>query len=230
MPNVTGVIGISAAMDLARYSLFYDSMFHIKTPPGTSIIHARGGNIAINRNSITQQALDVGAEWIWFVDDDHVFQPDTLNHLLARDVDVVSGLYVQKQFPFIPHAYDAPEDKETGTVTSQYLRPSESGMQHRLAVGAGCFLAKTKVFKALEPPYWRLGQLAKEQLSEDIELCRRIREKGFDIWCDYDVPIGHLFVSELWPIKEPGGNWDTGLIHQKEVIMLWPAIGRDVQP
>lgn len=218
--KVNGIIGISGA-ELSRYATFYESIMHMDIPRDTAIMQSRGASIAKNRNNIADQALKVNAKWVWYVDDDQIFKPNTLKALIARDVDVVSGLYVQRNAPFIPHVYDVPET-DIG-VTCHLLKPFEAGMKRRLATGAGCLLIKTKVFKELEPPFWRLGQLVKDEWCDDIDFFKRVRQAGFDVWCDYDVTVGHIFSGEVWPIREPNGNWGTTLVQGQDKIATWGA-------
>lgn len=224
-PKLDGIIGISGSQ-LARYAVFYDTLLQVDIPPYVSIVQARGASIAKNRNVIAEKAIELGVRWIWYVDDDQVFERNTLRALLSRirdpKVDIVSGLYVQRNSPFVPHVYDAPETEE-GAVTCQLLKPSDTGLVKRLAVGAGCLLIKTKVFKALEPPYWRLGQIVKDEWCDDIEFFHRVRQQGFEVWCDYDVPVGHTFMGTLWPTREADGAWGTSLIEGIDKIATWPA-------
>src|SRR2546429_120520 len=104
------MVAVTAA-ETARYTEFWDSLLQIATPNDTVVRVARGGSVAENRNGLTALALEMGAEWIWYVDDDQIFAPDTLPRLLAHDLDVVSGLYVSREFPFKPQAYGTEDER-----------------------------------------------------------------------------------------------------------------------
>src|SRR5438128_11686842 len=105
MANVVGAIGVSGG-ELARFATFQDSLLHLATPPGTAIIYAKGACIAENRNGNGERALAMGAEWILYLDDDQVLAPQTLLRLLKHDKDIISGLYVRREIPFVPCVYD----------------------------------------------------------------------------------------------------------------------------
>lgn len=220
MAHVTGVIGISSG-ELARYAVFYDSVLHLSSPPNTALVLARGANIAENRNNITRDAIDMGAEWIWYIDDDQVFRSDTLLTLLNHNVDVVSGLYVHRSPPFMPVMFDW--EDPNGHVHHKLLVKEESGLVPVVATGAGCLLVKTKVIKAMEPPYWTLGQLQKDAWCDDVDFCRRVREKGFKIWCDLDMWVGHQFNGTLWPTRNEHGEWITSFVKNSDCLATWPA-------
>ena len=220
MPDVIGVVGISSPEN-ARHSLFYSSLTNVAKPPHTALAHAIGSSISRNRNTIAEQALTAGAELIWYVDDDQLFPLDTLLKLLARNVSVVSGLYLQRDLPYVPHMYD--REEENGAVYPTHLVAGDAGLKSVLATGAGCLLVRTEVLKQLEPPYWRLGQnggpTGTDQWGDDIDFCRRVREKGFTIWCDLDVPVGHFTTGVVYPVNLDGG-WTTALADKEGTAFL----------
>ena len=211
--TVTGVVGISSA-ESARHALFYSSLTNVTKPAGTALAHAIGPSISKNRNAIAEQALTAGAEWIWYVDDDQIFPADALFKLLARNVSIVSGLYLQRNAPYVPHMYD--REETDGAVYPKYIETGDSGLKRVLSTGAGCLLVRTAVLKALEVPYWRLGQiggpLGADAWGDDIDFCRRVRAKGFTIWCDLDVPVGHFTTSLVCPSRNADGVWSTTLL------------------
>ena len=207
--------------ETARYSVFYDSLIHLQRPPLVDVVMARSANVAENRNLITDRALEVGAEWIFYVDDDQVLPSFTLTNLLKHDKDVVSGLYVKRQAPYIPHVYN--EEDEKGFCSPKMLTPLSGGLVKVLATGAGCMLVKTKIFEKLEKPYWRLGQIEPEGWGDDLHFCHRVRELGFEIWADLDTRVGHISHGILWPKKEQSGDWSTVLVEGPNIVASWPA-------
>lgn len=224
--STIGVIGISSP-ELARYAQFYSNLTMVKRPATTALAHATGQVISVNRNTITEQALAAGAEWIWYVDDDHVFQPDTLLKLLERNVDIVSGLYLQRAAPYVPHRYI--HEEPSGAVWTQTLAPGDTGLSEVLATGAGCLLVKTAVFMHLKPPYWRLGQLSSDVWGDDIDFCQRARAAGFKIWCDLDVPVGHYVIHSVVPARNADDVWTTQLMEGQTHIATFPAATRDAR-
>jgi len=210
-----GVIALTCG-ELARYSVFYDSLLNMDKPEGTEIIQSRGVIIAENRSILAEEAISRGCDWIFYVDDDQVFEKDTLTKLLARDVDIVSGLYLQKSPPFPPLYYE--ERYEDKGLKRSYLETS--GMQKVVGVGAGCLLIKTKVFEKLDKPYFRFGSF-----GEDFDFCLRAAERGFDIWLDLETPVGHLATMTIWPMRDDEG-WHTKITRGLDLIDIWPAAFR----
>jgi hypothetical protein len=219
MTNVNGIIGVSGG-DLARYAVFYDSLLGLKKPPGTGLVPVHGASPAENRNIIAEQAMRLGAPWILYLDDDQVIAPDTLLQLIRADKDVVSGLYVSREAPFIPHVYDRVDER--GACFPRLLERHDGGLHQVLATGAGCLLVKTKVFTKLEKPWWRIGQIYADKWGDDLDFCHRVRAAGFEIWADLSTLVGHQMTGTLWPQRKEDGTWVTTLL-QQSAITEWPA-------
>lgn len=210
MSDIVGVIGISSG-EVSRHASFYDELTVVDRPDHVIVSHAVGLYVNKNRDQLAEHALELGADWIWYVDDDHCFHPDTLTKLLAHDVDIVSGLYVRRVAPFIPVFYE--DEDSDGEPEKHYFTIKDTGLKPVLATGAGCLLVKTSVHKALGPPYWRCAQKPTgEMIGEDIDFCYRAREKGFKVWCDMDTPIGHRISAVAYPHQESPGNWQLKII------------------
>lgn len=214
-----GFIGVSTSGQ-SRYAEFWDSLIHLDCKYEIRVEIARGSNIAENRNGLTQRALDAGAEWVFYVDDDQIFPPETLHRLLDLNKPIVSGLYVQRQFPFRAHVYNTKD--ENGFQAPRPLTTNDSGpLGNLLSTGAGALLVRREVLDALSPPYWTLGQLDQVSWSDDFEFLRKAREKGFEVVCDTDCVVGHKVEGTLWPEKTPNG-WVTTLVIDNVPVAHFP--------
>lgn len=201
--------------EVGPYSVFYDSLLHMKGLVAEDVIQLRGANVAENRNLIQQVAKVRGYDAILYLDNDQVMPPDTLSRLVARDLDVVSGLYLKREPPFIPHAYH----KKDNHWWPHCLGKGESGLIAVDMTGAGCLLVKMSVFDKLERPYWTLGQglAGPDKWGDDEVFCTKLRAAGYQVYVDLDCPVGHQLNGTILPGKDVDGNWGS---------MLW--IGRDV--
>lgn len=47
--------------------------------------------------------------------------------------------------------------------------------------------------------------------AEDFDLCAKIRNAGFSIWADLDIPLGHMAPYTAYKTKDSNGNWGTTL-------------------
>lgn len=210
MSNITGVIGVPCATQ-GRWSGFWDALLHLETVPGVVPMSVRGPSAAGNRNEITRQALKTTAEWVFYLDDDLLFGPSVLRRLLERNVDAVVGISLQRKAPFPPLIYEDQDDR--GWAYPRPFRTGDKGLVMVKAATSGGLLVRRHVLEAMSDPWWTLGQIEghKDGWGDDLDFCRKLRAAGFTLWCDLDVPFGHITEVVLWPIRR-GDNWTTQLV------------------
>lgn len=161
-----------------------------------------GSGIAANRDYLADLALENGATHVLFVDDDMVFEPEAVVHLISRRLPIVATTY-RKRFPpaeFIGIYQDpqrvariGPTEKTTGVIPAKYS-------------GFGLSLIAREVFEKLPKPRflneWRDGTYT----SEDLPFYDAARAAGYPCWIDLDASklIGHIGQYEYrwdqpWP-------------------------------
>lgn len=125
-------------------------------------------------------------DYLFAVDHDMAFPPDTLARLLDRDVSIIGGLYVQRLDPPMPEAYD---------FSMVRLRVEDCyGVKEVGGIGMGCALIKKKVFKDIPYPQYVYHQALDHNntFSEDLDFCRKAREMGHSIWLDTTIQCKHI--------------------------------------
>lgn len=192
------MVGICTA-EQARRAAFYDYYHALQVPQGTMSSFVHGQSIANSRNLVVQQALNQGASHILFIDDDTAFKPDALIKLFCHNVDMVTGLHLMRNYPHRPLIYD--EIRPDGQCHIKYLNGHDKGLIKIAASGLGFCLIRCKVFSKLEEPFFRLGEIDKDGLSEDLGFFRRVQALGLQHHCDLDVLIGHMSSTIVWPNK-----------------------------
>ncbi len=148
------------------------------------IISTRGYNTSENRNHIAAKSINAGCTHLFFVDDDMIIPPDTLDRLLAHDKDIVGGVYKTK--------YEQQED------VAEYFDDKREDFMKVKALGTGCLLIKTDVFKKLPQPWfkyeWYPNGMVKR--SHDWIFCEDAINAGYDVWADRTLEIGHIGLKE----------------------------------
>jgi len=102
-----------------------------------------------NRNAVTAAFLEGDSEAIFWIDDDTVHPPETLERLLGLDTDVAAGVYFRRGLPYDPLAYKRLPNRmytpmkyfERGEIV-----PVES-------VGMGCTLVRRHVYEKIREQY-----------------------------------------------------------------------------
>ena len=144
------------------------------------------------RDALAKTAIDMGADYIFWLDSDMVFPPDTLVKMLEtmkeKGLDILTGVYFKRMAPYRPVLYD--EMNEDGTVYTEF-KDIPDGLFEVGGCGFGCVLMKTSVVidvlathLAMFTPMARAG--------EDIAFCCRRRSCGYKIIADPSIPLGHV--------------------------------------
>lgn len=199
-PHLGGTIGIISG-DLSRFPSFYVSLMNIQVPAGSCWSWIRGNGIAQNRNMVVR---DMQGEWIWFLDDDQTFEPDTLLRLLNREVDIIQPLIATRKPPFYPYGYNR---GEKGYGGGDWPSVPPTGIREWDAVGTGGTLIRRRVFDKIADPWFEEGAEDKETLGEDLYFMTKARRLGFKCFVDSDVRMGHITTAEVWPAQTNEGKW-----------------------
>ena len=140
--------------------------------------------ILINqREKLIEQALEIGSEWVLWLDSDMMFPPTTLTRLLNHDEDLVGCNYMKRAYPFKTTAF-------TDTTDWEKWIPIQYGdLQDAEAVGLGCCLMKTSIFKKLKKPYFEYTyqEKTKDWGGEDFTLFKKLKKEGFDLKIDMNL-------------------------------------------
>ena len=194
---MSGTIAIAAGEN-ARYTMFYVSLTQLKHPPNTQIDWALGTDVTWQRNELVCRSLEIGSEWILFLDDDHVFQSDLLLRLLSNEQDIVGCVYLRRHKPFAPNAFSHRNEDGTYQPIDLTELPNE-GLLKVAAVGTAGMLIRSEVFRAIPEPWFEYGQVGKWTASEDIVFCEKAAEAGFEVFVDLSAQLGHLAPQAIWP-------------------------------
>ena len=159
-----------------------------------------GMNVVSARNKIVSKGLE-GYDYIFFMDSDMAFPPETLGNLLYHDVDIVGGFYRRKKGGYLPNAFKLGfyEDGQLMTEVVTDFKEVE-------AIGTGCLLVKTDVFRSMDSPWFEYtcSDDKGHMHTEDIVFCRKAKEKGYKIYCDGNINCGHVGMFIVWPVITDG--------------------------
>lgn len=203
------LVGLSTG-EHVRNANFIPSFLGLDRPSNSLIITVHGQSPATARNTIIKQGLENKCTHIFFMDDDMILPSDTLMKLLVHDKPIVSALYLLRSFPHRPAFFD--KAYENGRCKFTFLDKDMKGLVKGVNCGLGAVLISAEVFKDLEEPYVRLGEIEKDGWCDDVGFFNRCREAGYDIWCDLDAPVGHLANVTIWP-EIYNGEWFTNYKH-----------------
>lgn len=168
---------------LSNLLLFKQNKYEIKSAVTLDALY-----VDFNRNIIARDALQKNADYMFWLDSDMVVEGDAILRLMEHDKDIVSGLYFKKR-DLDPVMYVRRGDLYASP------REWEKTIFRVDAVGMGCVLIKSDVFRSIEPP-WFVYDVRKNK-GEYIYFCEKAREAGYDIWVDPSVLPTHLAEKEI---------------------------------
>jgi hypothetical protein len=172
-------------------SLLRTARFHPQVYVGD--VSAQDPEICAARNTAVKLFLDhpSGAEWLWSVDTDMVWQPDDLPALLALadpvERPIIGAAYVSSRRQLTWRTVD-----ESGVHVAK--RPANRGRTLQVAcLGMGFTLIHRSVLERMaeayadDPWHWfgndvlELGG-KRARVSEDFTFCARAIRLGFSVW------------------------------------------------
>lgn len=156
------------------------------------------------RQETAKAAVEAGAEWLLFVDSDMRFPKNTLEHLLAHDVDVVAANCSKRKRPIGPTAR-VRNAWMSGNGQSEALWPDENkhGLEEVETVGFGLILIRASVFRRIGWPWFSQPWVEEHDkwVGEDVYFCGRLHEAGISLYVDHDLS---------WHVKHIG-DYEFGM-------------------
>jgi len=152
-----------------------------------------GYNVDQVRNLIADWVVKGDYDYLFAVDYDISFPPDTLVKLLSHDKDIVSGVYRQRN-PEIQILEIFEKNDQGGFTHIPYENLRNAGLMEVSAVGFGCVLIKKKVMVGIGYPQFQYRSAINhnDTFSEDLDFCRKAGMKGFKLYADSTLLCEHI--------------------------------------
>lgn len=187
--------------EYGRFAACQDYIDQLEIPPGTLIVKPHGQSPAMNRNMAIDILLESGCDYILFLDDDVIVPRNLFVQLVKHNKQIVSGLMLARAYPHKPLIF---KHSERNTLHEVYYPVVETGLVEVVNCGLGCCLIHKSIFEHLEKPYIRLGEVVKDHWCDDTGFFIRVKEAGYQIYCDLDAQVGHVASVCVTPIYRDG--------------------------
>jgi Glycosyl transferase family 2 len=195
--------------------LIYDTAMHRRIVNGGGRLATQAGaNLAGPRNGLVEKFLEYGqADWLWMVDSDMTFGPDTLERLLEfadpETAPVVGGLCFgfDDKGEIQPTLYGLVGDPSHPQVIRYHEWPPDS-MWQVAATGAACLLIHKSALEQMRDfvhpsrngktgfsdayPWFQELDHDGSPVGEDIAFCWRAGVLGIPIYVNTAVQLGHM--------------------------------------
>ena len=173
----------------------FKSIYDLIVPEGYDVDfqYFYGYQVDQIRNLIASWIVNYNYDYLFAVDSDIAFAPDTLIKMLNHNADMVSGIYIQR----IPgtHTIEIMRKNQHGGVSHvDWNDIKESGLVEIDSCGFGCVLIKGEVFRSIPYPHfvYKSALDHNHTISEDVYFCGQAKSRGFKIWADTSIICDHI--------------------------------------
>ena len=187
---------ILIAIPTARYieADTFKSIYDLEVPEGyeTTFQYFYGYRVDQVRNLIADWVVR-GYDYLFAVDHDVTFAPDTLKKMIQHDKDLVAGVYRQRLEPQRIEIYD---------LNQQRMEYSDIHGRSLVQIGGcgfGCVLLTKQILQSVGYPQFEYHHALNhnDTISEDTDFCKKALTKGFTLWCDPSIVCGHIGTTTM---------------------------------
>lgn len=155
--------------------------------------------LAQQKNRIVSKALEIGVDYIFWVDSDLMIQKRTLDTLINRNAPIISELFWtiwpgDKENKEMPNCWEADQYGFYGDVNKYVGELKKSGLFQVGGTGA-CILVHTDTYKK-GVHYLPIPNVS-FSAWEDRAFCIRAMVLGYNIYIDTTYPAEHLYTEDL---------------------------------
>ncbi len=173
------------------------------------VFMASGSLLPYTRNRLLRDAYDWKADFLLWLDSDHIFPADTLIRLLSRNLRVVGANYPRRSLPARPTAlsvdgfdlWTTKEKAEAGAVEEVSRLGLGVCLMNMTVLNDVLRVAKAEGRKTIWPMF--SGEPVQDDLEgkgEDTFFFAKLRKAGIKTYVDHAVSweVGHIHEIILW--------------------------------
>ena len=190
----------------SHFSYSLSNLMKVSTQMGVDThLFFDSSTILINqRENLIDNSIEMGTEWCLWLDSDRMFPPTTLLRLLSHKEDIVACNYMKRSFPSKSVAFTDTTDWESWVPLEH-----SNNLEVVEAVGMGCVLMRTNVFKQLTKPYFEYTYQSetRDWIGEDFTLFKKLNDLGYKVKIDMNLStqvyhIGTFAYGENLPVNQ----------------------------
>lgn len=185
-----------------------ESLFNLDTSGIDTLLATENRSLVyVARVNLLVTAMDNKCEYIFWVDSDMVFPPETLKVLMAdvdKGIDMVTAVNFQRAFPTKPLLVRDVSDKGVDYMID-YPRDRlfEIG-----GCGLGCCVTRTSSILEIADTLQYNPFSPTPKLGEDYAFCSRMKQFNKRIFCDSKISTGHIGEIIYCEQMYKGENYD----------------------
>ena len=176
-------------------AVFAQSLSMLKKVGNCAVAFQVGSLVYNSRNALGKRALEMGADYVLWLDSDIMFEPELLENMMKtlteNDLDFLTGIYYRRVEPYTPVVCNELYFDEEGKCYWNDFKQLPEGLFEVGGCGFGCVLMKAEVLLDVQG---RFGDMFSpiHLVGEDYSFCWRVRECGYKIIADPSIHLGHV--------------------------------------
>lgn len=228
-PGVWSATFGESMLDLFFYDATHNARF-TSHPFGKMSKECGSGGIVAGRNKLAELMLTGEAEWLWMVDTDMSFAPDTVERLVESadpiERPIVGGLcFAHKtdgkasfhgtRYRAQPTLYDFLDEPDRVGFAPRFTYEPDA-LEPVAGTGAACLLIHRSVFEDVRAKYGAVWfdpivhPTGPTTFSEDLSFCVRAAGCGHSAWVHTGVKTSHhkggVYLDEQFYIAQRAAN------------------------
>jgi GT2 family glycosyltransferase len=138
-------------------------------------------------------------DYLFWIDDDIIWEPNQIMQLLDHKKDIVSGCYLMYNMVQYPICKVMDDDYLIKTGCYQFVSKEDLQKEEKIFkvdyVGFGFMAIKYGIFESMKYPWFEtptrsVGNIT-DLTSEDAYWCMKAREQGYEVYVDPKCIVGH---------------------------------------
>lgn len=175
-------------------------IFDQEKPRGVERGYYSFTHLASLRNTLLNQFLETGADYLFSVDSDILVPADSLSRLIAHNCDIVSMLVCNGHQIGDPDVYNVLRQVDD---RYEYIRDFPRHGVFPVDCTGAAYLIKRRVIT-------RGVRYCTDGGGEDIGFCQQAREMGFQLYCDGSLEAFHIMHENQLSLLKNNGTVKTG--------------------
>lgn len=162
-----------------------------------SFSYTRGMSGTQAREELTERAIQSGANFVYYADDDVLPPINVLYKMMLEmqkdeTIGLITAVYTTKSDPPHPHLYKEPN----GTHYWNFSMDPYDDPETIWGCGAGAMMVRVDAIRKMERPYWAEAVDSRSKgfsvLGHDLHFCEKIRNAGYRTVVDGSLICGHV--------------------------------------
>lgn len=149
------------------------------------------------RNMACRDALDIGADWLLFIDSDMDFPNDTLPKLKACNADVACTDMWSRGWPSFRTVMRLDGVDEAGKRRAVPVPGWPSAVEDVDVCGMACTLIRTSLLREMKEKFPEQPWFWSADHGEDATFCFKAKELGATMKCDFSIVAGHWGTTRM---------------------------------